>query len=105
MSRRRVSGGKVSRVVLHPLVFSRTDLSENPQPVLVAWGGVVGVIVAACLGGREGMGWRYGYLLRFFAGFCLVGNGHTGGRELGRVGDAGELLARSPQWTCSCSDS
>ena len=30
------SGGRVARVVLHPLTISRTDLVANPRPALVA---------------------------------------------------------------------
>ena len=36
-----VSGGAVSKVVLHPLVFSRTDLSRDPHPLFVVWGGAL----------------------------------------------------------------
>ena len=43
------TGGTVSQVVLHPLTISRTDLTENPHPLIVAWlGPLVGV--AAPLG-------------------------------------------------------
>jgi len=31
------TGGKVARVVLYPLTISRTELSENPHPLLVVW--------------------------------------------------------------------
>src|SRR5437867_3762034 len=35
------SGETVDRVVLHPLVISRTDVSHARHPLLVAWGGPV----------------------------------------------------------------
>ena len=38
------SGGAVSRVVLGPLAFSRSELPKNPHPLFVASGGaLVGV--------------------------------------------------------------
>ncbi len=90
-----LTGGRVAQVVLWPTTISRTDLAENPRPLLVAWAGpVAGVIlpllawaiaVAARLPGR--------FLLRFFAGFCLVANGlYLGFGSWGHVGDGGDLL-------------
>ncbi len=35
----RLTGGKVIKVALHPLIVSRTDLGENPHPLAVVWGG------------------------------------------------------------------
>ena len=32
-----LTGGRVARVVLHPLTISRTDLAENPWPLAVVW--------------------------------------------------------------------
>src|SRR5262249_53727266 len=71
------SGGTVSRVFLHPLTFSRTELSDNPHPLFVAWGGALwGCIIPLLL---LALGWLvkwwYSYLLAFFAGFCLIANG------------------------------
>lgn len=100
-----VSGGTVVRVVLQPLEISRTDVSPNPHPQFVAWGGAVwGCLIP--LGGlavvrlAEGQYRRrltprdevhlaerdvYGphsigpglaaWLATFFAGFCLIANG------------------------------
>ena len=34
-----MSGGTVVRIVLHPAAISRTDVSPNPVPLLVAWSG------------------------------------------------------------------
>src|SRR4051812_32794919 len=36
-----LTGGKVARVVLHPMTISRTDLASNPSPLLVVWAGPV----------------------------------------------------------------
>jgi hypothetical protein len=72
-----LTGGKVSRVVLNPLEFSRTDFAENPHPLFTAWGGAMwGIVLPVLL-------WmlfhqffmRYAFLAKFFAGFCLIANG------------------------------
>ena len=99
------SGGAVDRVVLHPLAFSRTDLARNPHPRITAWGGaLVGVSVplAAYLAVRA-LSWRTGYLFRFFAGFCLIGNGaYLAGGAWSGVGDAADLMrAGVPRWALS----
>src|SRR5262245_11944067 len=91
------SGGRVERVVLHPLTISRTDLAVNPQPLVVVWAGpVVGVLLPLA-------GWAAtrSYLARFFAGFCLIANGaYIGGGSFDGVGDAGEMLRHgSPMWS------
>jgi hypothetical protein len=88
------TGGVVSKVVLRPWTLSRTELTWNPEPVLVAWAGpVFGALAPLVL-------WLVAkivrcpgdYLLRFFAGFCLVSNGaYLGGGALERMGDAGDL--------------
>lgn len=36
-----LTGGKVARVVLHPAAISRTDVSPNPVPLIVAWAGPI----------------------------------------------------------------
>lgn len=90
-----VSGGEVERVVLHPLKFSRTDLGANPHPVFVALAGAVwgcalplGVWLVA-----RGLKWKYAYLLRAFAGFCLIANGaYLGSAFILPVGDAADLI-------------
>lgn len=35
------TGGNVVRVVLHPTAISRTDVSPNPAPLIVAWAGPI----------------------------------------------------------------
>jgi hypothetical protein len=43
-------GEMVSKVILHPLVISRTDTSHEKHPLLVIWGGaVLGSLVPACV--------------------------------------------------------
>jgi hypothetical protein len=97
------SGGRVKRVVVHPLTISRTDLASNPHPLFVVWAGpTVGVVLplalAVVLGGACKVGWAY--LVRFFAGFCLVANGcYIGVGAFQGIGDAGVmLLFGSPRW-------
>lgn len=89
------TGGEVQRVVLDPLSISRTDVANSRSPGVVIWAGpVVGaaVPVAAWLAATA-IGWHTAFLLRFFAGFCLVANGlYIGLGSFGRVGDCGEML-------------
>lgn len=92
-----LTAGRVERVVLHPLTISRTDLGENPHPLLVVWAGpIVGVTIPV-------FAWllmrvvRFSgvFVARFFAGFCLVANGaYIGLGSFDRIGDCGEMLAR-----------
>jgi hypothetical protein len=90
-----LTGGRVEQVVLHPLTISRTDLAENPHPMLVVWAGpVVGVALplAAWLA-AVACRLRQAFLLRFFAGFCLVANGlYIGVGWIDSIGDAGDML-------------
>lgn len=97
------TGGRIERVVLHPLVISRTDLAENPRPLVTVWAGpIVGIALPllAWFAGRA-MRWSGAFLLRFFAGFCLVANGlYIGVGSFWSIGDAGEMLRHgSPAWT------
>ena len=90
-----LTGGRVERVVLHPLTISRTDLSENPEPLVVAWAGplfgVAAPLVAWAVAGILRM--PGAFVLRFFAGFCLIANGlYIGVGSLDRIGDCGDLL-------------
>lgn len=91
-----LSGGRVTKVVLHPLAISRTDISPNPSPNFVAWGGAIWGCLLPLLA-RQTLGKRYTLtkpLLTFFAGFCLVANGAylaVGGWFA--IGDARDLLA------------
>lgn len=107
-----LTGGRVVRVVLHPLTISRTDVSPNPMPLAVAWAGpLVGVALPLFLAlalrlharrppndqpGRT----RWRNLADFFAGFCLIANGaYIGVGSFDQIGDAGDLLRHgSPAW-------
>jgi hypothetical protein len=97
-----ISGADVVRVVLHPLTISRTDVGNNPKPLVVVWAGpIFGVLVplgmwlAAAAAKMPGS-----FLLRFFAGFCLIANGlYISLGSFGRIGDCGEMLRHgSPPW-------
>lgn len=97
-----LTGGRVARVVLHPLVISRTDLAVNPHPLAVVWAGpVFGVAIPMLLWGMARTFRRPAvFVLRFFAGFCLVANGfYIAGGSFAGVGDCGEMLRHgSPIW-------
>jgi hypothetical protein len=69
--------GEVTRVALHPLIVSRTDLAENPHPLAVVWGGpLLGSLLPLAAFGMASLSRTpLVYLFRFFAGFCLVANG------------------------------
>ena len=89
------TGGIVSRVVLHPLTISRTDLSSNPKPLVVVWAGpIFGVLAPLALWRlAERVGLSAAFVLRFFAGFCLISNGlYIGVGSIDSVGDCGEML-------------
>jgi Peptidase M50B-like len=97
-----LTGGSVATVVLHPLTISRTELADNPQPLVVAWAGplfgVAAPLIAWIVAQLAGVAiW---YVLRFFAGFCLIANGaYLGVGSTGNVGDAGDLLRHgAPIW-------
>ncbi|HUG67179.1 MAG TPA: hypothetical protein VMM76_05485 [Pirellulaceae bacterium] len=96
------TGGIVSQVVLHPLTISRTDLAENPHPLIVAWlGPLIGVLAPVGMLGLFKIGkFRGWYLVQFFAGFCLIANGvYIGIGSLEGIGDAGDLINHgSPMW-------
>src|SRR5262249_54788134 len=89
------SGGRVVRVVLHPLEISRTDVAPNPHPQFVAWGGPVwgSLLPCALWWVASRVGWSLAWLVRFFAGFCLIANGgYLLGGSIYPVGDAEVLL-------------
>jgi hypothetical protein len=96
-------GETLSKVVLHPLAISRTDVTHDRRPLLVIWGGpilgsllpLVALTVTKLI--RTGLS----YLAQFFAGFCLVANGvYLGVGSFGGVGDAGDLIRYgAPRWT------
>jgi hypothetical protein len=90
-----LTGGEVANVVLHPLSISRTDLAHNPSPLLVVWAGpIIGILLPLCLWGvAAGLRMPGAFVLRFFAGFCLIANGaYIAGGSFKEVGDCGEML-------------
>lgn len=90
-----LTGARVERVILHPLAISRTDVAENTHPLTVVWAGpLVGVMLPLFLWlpARQ-LQLRGAFLLRFFAGFCLVANGlYIGVGSFEQVGDCHEML-------------
>jgi hypothetical protein len=91
----RLTGGRVERVVLHPLTISRTDLADNPRPLAVVWAGpILGITIPVVLWGMSAwFGLPGAFILRFFAGFCLLANGlYIGVGSFDRIGDCGEML-------------
>jgi hypothetical protein len=98
----RLTGGVVARVVLHPLTISRTDLAHNPAPLVVVWAGpLFGVLVPLLVWATAALArLRGAFLLRFFAGFCLIANGaYIAGGSFDGIGDAGDMLRHgAPMW-------
>lgn len=97
-----LTGGRVTALVLHPLKISRTELAANPRPLVVVWcGPLIGTVAPLAvwiIAARAGL--RAAFVLRFFAGFCLIANGaYIGFGSFGGVGDCGEMLRHgSPPW-------
>ena len=90
-----LTGGVVAKVVLNPLTISRTDLAHNPRPLIVVWAGpVVGILLPLVAWAiAAGLRMPGAFLLRFFAGFCLIANGaYIAGGSFDRIGDCGEML-------------
>ena len=90
-----MTGGHVEKVVLNPLTISRTDLDLNPNPLAVVWvGPMTGIIVPLVLWGlTSAVGLPTAFVLRFFAGCCLIANGaYIGCGSFLRIGDCGEML-------------
>jgi hypothetical protein len=91
----RVTGGRVEKVVLHPLAISRTDVAPNPMPLAVAWAGpVFGAVMPLLIwAALAAMRLPDAFVARFFAGFCLLANGlYIGIGSIQGVGDCGEML-------------
>src|SRR5207245_2143458 len=67
-------GETVNKVVLHPLVVSRTDTSHDRHPLLVVWGGPIlgSVLPLVVLGITRLIRSGSFCLSQFFAGFCRV---------------------------------
>ena len=94
------TGGRVTRVVVYPLSLSRTDVLPNPEPQIVVWAGPVwGVLLPLAAWGLAAAVKMPGtFVLRFFAGVCLVANGlYIGLGSFGGVGDCGVMLRHGSQ--------
>src|SRR5262249_47830389 len=68
---------------------------HNPHPLVVVWAGpVLGVLLPLALWGVAALLRLPGaFVLRFFAGFCLIANGaYLGVGSFDRIGDCGEML-------------
>jgi hypothetical protein len=90
-----LSGGQVSGVSVPAWGFSRTDLTENPHPLFVAWGGPIWgcLIPLGLLGVARATRRRDLRIPLFFLGFCLIANGaYLAFGSIDRAGDAGDLL-------------
>ena len=97
-----LTGGEVVNVVLHPLTISRTDLGANPHPLIVVWSGPLFGVVFPLLAWGLAMAVRLpgAFVLRFFAGFCLIANGaYLAGGSFDGIGDCGVMLQHgTPIW-------
>jgi hypothetical protein len=97
------TGGQVTQVVLHPLAISRTDVQGSRQPLVVVWAGpVMGCALPLVVWWIAAMlKWPAAFVLRFFAGTCLVANGtYLFAGSFDGVGDCGDLLRHgAPIWT------
>lgn len=102
-----VSGGEVGRIVWTTLAFSRTEIGHNPEPAFVVWGGFVwGVLIPlVVLGVGRLAGLPHLFLLRFFAGFCLVANGvYLSAGVVVPAGDTEDLLRLgTPAWVLAAA--
>ena len=98
-----LTGATVQQVILSPLTISRTDLIQNPSPLVVVWlGPVFGAIAPVLIWWAANVfQWKATFVLRFFAGFCLIANGaYLGFGSFDGVGDCGEMLKYgSPIWS------
>ncbi len=89
------SGGAVARVNLPPFGFSSTEYKHIPHPLWTVWAGPLFGVALPVIAWLVAMlcKARFTYLLRFFAGFCLLANGaYLGVGSFGHIADAGNLL-------------
>lgn len=103
----RLTGGVVSRVVWHPLTMSRTDVSPNPNPLAVVWGGPVwgSVIPLFVWSVFRILRWPLFRWFQAFAGFCLIANGaYVASGAVMPVGDSADLrMLGVPAWVLLCA--
>jgi len=90
-----LAGGTVVHVDLHPLRISETIVRPKPHPLFIIWAGpIFGCLLPSliwlairCVKNSSE------FVLRFFAGFCLIANGaYLGSGILDPVGDAFDLV-------------
>lgn len=97
------TGAQVTKVVLHPLTISRTEVQGGNQPLVVIGAGpVVGCLLPlVAWWTAAALKWFAAFTLRFFAGFCLIANGtYLFAGSFDGVGDCGDLLRHgAPIWT------
>ena len=93
---------EITKVALHPLIISRTDLGHNPHPSIVVWAGPIVGTVLPLLVFLVAKGCRSPglYLFRFFAGFCLIANGlYIAFGPADGAADTGVMIQHgSPRW-------
>jgi hypothetical protein len=90
-----LSGGHVLSVHFGLFEFSRTEMSIDPHPQFVAWGGPIwGCLIPLLLYAvAVAMRLRFRRWLGIFAGLCLIVNGgYIGIGWIDQAGDAGTLL-------------
>ena len=90
-----LTGGRVAQVVLYPLTISRTNLIHNPCPLFVVWAGPLFGVLLPLLVWLVSAALRLPcvFVLRFFAGFCLITNGaYIAVGSFDHIGDCGEML-------------
>ena len=91
----RLSGAQVTRVVLHPLTTSRTEVGLNPHQLIVVWCGpaIEVSLPVVCWGIVSRLRFSWAFLVRFFAGFCCLANGlYIGIGSFGAIGDCSDML-------------
>lgn len=93
---------KVRQVILHPLTISQTVTDETAHSGFVTWmGPLFGMLFPLALWGVSILaGVSRRFLLRFFAGFCLVANGCylAFGPNEGFTDTAMLLASGTPRW-------
>jgi hypothetical protein len=98
-----LTGGHITHLSLPLLGFSRTDISPNPYPQFVAWGGPLwgALLPLLLLLLTPRTLTRTRNAARLFAGFCLISNGaYLALGPLMTAGDAHDLLRHgAPAWT------